>query len=206
MIEWFRRLGDIPGITFAKDPAIDPTKLEGYGAVPETDAYDSDGTRHEYLTWRFGGGLGGSASPAHNRAFGDFGGATGSEVLLNCIEGLELPGVPSDYHFMIQSTATQLWKRRREEPAGIAEVERLCWLDLELIDARPDSVTNDNEEGGPSFYSIAGFGILIDLFEREGGLYEALEMAERAERFGQGSQVRDELTERIEAVRSETHG
>lgn len=205
MIEWFRRFGDIPGITYAKDPAIDPTELEGYAAVPEVGAYDAGGERHEYLTWKFGEGLGGSASPAHNRAFGDFSGVSGPEVLLNCLEGLELPGVPSDYHFMIQSTAGELWKRRREEPAGISDVERLCWLDLDLIDARPDCVTYENDEGS-SFYAIAGFGMLINLFEREGALHEALDVAQRAERFGQGAQEREKLTERIEAARSEVHG
>ncbi len=106
---------------------------------------------------------------------------------MNCLEGLELPGVPSDYHFMIQSTVGELWKRRREEPAGISDVERLCWLDLDLIDARPDCVTYENDEGS-SFYAIAGFGMLINLFEREGALHEALEVAQRAERFGQGAQ------------------
>jgi hypothetical protein len=45
--------------------------------------------------------------------------------------------------------------------------------------------------------------MLVELFEREGALHEALEVAERAERFGQCERERDELRERIAAVENE---
>ena len=204
MVEWFRRFGDIPGISFTKDPAIDPSELVGYAAVPEQHALDAGGERHEYVEWAYGGSRG-SASPAHGRAFGDPGDGTIAAVLQNCMEGLELPGEPSDYHFLIQGSASELWRRRREEPGVIEDVERLCWLDLQLVEARPDCVTYEQGEGS-RFFVIGAFGTLISLFEREGALHEALEVAERADRFGQGSEPREELAERIAAVENEARG
>jgi hypothetical protein len=131
--------------------------------------------------------------------------ANSAAVIQNCMEGLELPGEPSDYHFLIQGSANELWRRRRDEPSLIEDVERLCWLDLQLVEARPDCVTFDHGEG-PHFFGIQAFGMLIGLFEQEGALYEALEIAERADRFGQGSQQREQLAERIAAVENEARG
>lgn len=201
MIEWFRRFGDIAGVSFTKDPSLDPSKLVGYAAVPEQNSYDLGGEHHEYLMWSYGDSMG-SGSPAHGRAFSDRANDTSAAVLQNCMEGLELPGEASDYHFLISGAASELWSRRRAEPEVIAEVERLCWLDLQLVEARPDCVTIDQGEGS-RFLGIPAFDMLINLFEREGALYEALDVAERADRFGQGSQQRDELRQRIAAMENE---
>ncbi len=50
MIEWFRRFGDIPGITYAKDPAIDPTKLrvtpQFLRSAPTTQVGSATSTSH----------------------------------------------------------------------------------------------------------------------------------------------------------------
>jgi hypothetical protein len=201
MVDWFPRFSDIPGISFGGTPGVDPRRLEGYGVVPEVQVHEFDGKRREALWWPEKGG-GGSASPTHGRAFGDSRGVTTGALLKNVYEGLELPGEPSDYHFLLQGCASELWKRRREEPDVLDEVEKLCKLDIQLVHARPDAVQDQYSEE-PVFYAILSFGILMDLYEREGNLTEALEVAELAARFGQGEKERTDLLERIAAVENE---
>ncbi len=147
-----------------------------------------EGQRHQRMP-------GGSAQGMSQRA----------ELLEHCYEALELPGVPSDYHFIIQGCAGALWSRRRREPQALEDVERLCWLDIQLIEARPETIVYQHEDD-PSFYRVLTFAILIDLYEREGCLREALEVAETAARHGQGPEARDRLAQRIAVVENEDRG
>jgi hypothetical protein len=200
MAVWFRRFGDIPGITYTRPADLDPTALVGYAAVPEVSAYEFEGRRHESLMWSYGDGET-SSSPAHNRAF-ESREDSAQDVVRSCYEGLELPGEPSDYHFLIQGTASELWRRRRQHPEMITEVEHLCRLDLQLVETQPVAVTYDEGEDS-RFFAVLAFGMLIELFEREGALHEALEVAELAGRYSQGERQREDLLERIAAVESE---
>jgi hypothetical protein len=43
-------------------------------------------------------------------------------LLQNVSEGLELPGEPTDYHFLIQSCAAELWKRNNASSATLEPV------------------------------------------------------------------------------------
>jgi hypothetical protein len=186
--EWFRRFGDIPGIVYAAPEQIDRHSLAGCDHVPELHTFRFDGQLKETLFWPAGAGSrGGSASPAHRRAFSAFSDARGvaaAALLRNVYEGLELPGEPPDYHFLIQNTAGALWQRRRNEPDLLGEVERLCWLDIGLIQARPDAAS-DLIDGQTRSYSITGFWLLIQLYEERGDLPDALKVAEIAARYGQ---------------------
>ena len=200
-IEWFPRFGNIPGISYIRPQSVDASRLPGFGAVPELQVYDFDGKRLESLLWSYEG-ITTSASPAQaHEGSGD----DSAGLLEACYEGLELPGGSSDYHFLIQGTASQLWKRRRQEPDTLEHVERLCWLDVELVEACPQAITNEYSHE-PTFYQVETFGLLINLYEREGFLREALDVAERAARSGQGFDVRDQLAARVAAVDSETSG
>jgi hypothetical protein len=126
-------------------------------------------------------------------------------LVQNVYEGLELPGEGTDYHFLIQGCAKELWGRRRDEPDVLEEVERLCWLDIQLVESLPEAVMDEFSDE-PRFYQVLSFDILIDLYEREGFLHEALEVADRAARHGQGFADRDRLAERIAAVETEDRG
>ena len=115
MVEWFRRFGDIPGIIYTTPPTSTPGPSRGTARNP----------RPSHSKWTANaanpsigpyGDMVGSSSPAHSRAFRSDPDASSSEVIQNCCEGLELPGEPSNYHFLIQHTGTELWRRRREEP------------------------------------------------------------------------------------------
>ncbi len=131
--------------------------------------------------------------------------ASADDLIRNVYEGLELPGEPSDYHFLIQGSASELWARRRQEPRVIGEVEKLCWLDIRLVEAWPGAAS-DKYSDEREFYAILSFGTLIEIYEREGFLAEAFEVAELAARYGQGDEARERLMQRIESVENETVG
>jgi hypothetical protein len=128
--------------------------------------------------------------------------ASTSDLVRNVYEGLELPGEPADYHFLIQGSASQLWTHRREDPHVIGEVEKLCWLDIRLIESCPGAVRNEYSEER-QFYEILSFRRLIDIYEREGFLAEALDVAELGVRYGQSDEARERLKQRIETVEHE---
>lgn len=201
VIDWFRRFADIPGVTYQTPSGVDRRMLPGHDAVPEVHVHEFEGKRSESLWWPEKDG-GGSASPARGRAFANLREAPTAELLKYCFEGLELPGQPSDYHFLIQGCASELWRRRRREPEVLDDVERLCQLDIQLIEARPDAV-RDEFSDEPNFYHVMSFSILIELYEREGFLREALGVAEQAARYGQGLEARDRLAERVASLENE---
>lgn len=203
MIEWFQRLADVPGVDYTGDRAVRRSTLAGHDAVPRTVSHMIEGKRREYLMWRTKDGET-SASPASQHAMSSSLSRTAgsSEVLLRTLgEVLELPGLATDYHFAILGCVEELWKRRRQEPGMLSEVERLCWIDVYLVEARPSTILFDRD-GKSEFARVPAFGHLIQLYEREGFLLEAIEVAQRAERFGAESAV-ERLRVRLAQVESE---
>jgi hypothetical protein len=195
--EWFRRFGDIPGIGYATPEQIGRSSLGGCDDVPEVHTHQFDGQLEETLTWPIGDRDCSSASPAHFRAFSGFPDTRAAELpatalIRNVHEGLELPGEPADYHFLIQNTADALWRRRHNEPDLLDEVERLCWLDIGLIKVRPDAAS-DVTDGQRRFYSITGFWLLIQLYEDRSDPAGALKVAEIAAAYGQCEDSRQRL-------------
>lgn len=194
--EWFHRFGEILGVAYTSPEQIDRSSLAERDDVPEVHTSRFDGKLDETLSWPAGDGRrGGSASPAHSRAFSSSSerrNVPARELLRNLYEGLELPGGPSDYHFLIQHAADELWRRRRNEPDLLGDVERLCWLDIGLIQARPDAVSHVIN-GERRFYSITGFWTLIQLYEDRGDLSNALKVAEIASGYGQCEDARQRL-------------
>jgi hypothetical protein len=200
---WFRRFGDIPGIEYQSPTEFDPRKLPGYGLVAEHDSFDSGGEHYESLTWHYGEESS-SASPVQE--FGEEIEADSVDALVTwCAKGLELPGEPSHYHFHIQSAIGELRSLRHHDSRALPELERLCFLDLALIDAWPRAIFNEYGED-PRFSSCSAFGYLISLYESEGALHEALEVAERAAQFSQKPDRREEFAERLGAIVRETPG
>lgn len=215
---WFRRFGDIPGVNYQTAAGIDPTKLPGHASAPEHHTSDFSDQHLEYLVWQHGSGTT-SESPAHEWAFRSSADDSVDAVVSWCAEGLEIPGEPTDYHFLISHAVDQLHKLRRKDHRALAELERLCWLDIALIEAWPRAVLNEYS-GDPSFYGVLAFNHLAGLYETEGALHEAMEVAERAGAFApawtgnktaeqelaQARDKRTELAERIAAIDAETAG
>jgi hypothetical protein len=210
MKKWFPRLGDIPGIHYVND-AIERTQLAGHDASPRIERFEFDGRVHESMYWPTKDGST-SASPAKTWETKPLKCETAGQTALRQLrESLELPGTLSDYHFAIQHGHDELRARAREEPWVFEEVERLCWLDIKLIEQYPETITvepitiQDEEmaklarerRGQRKFFAVSAFHQLITLYEREGYLKEALEVAQTAERFEQCQGKTEELKERI---------
>jgi hypothetical protein len=194
-------MGDIPGVEWTS-PGVDRRRLRRHYAVPEVQVYEFEGKRQESLWWEAPGG-GTSASPASEWARVEEE-QSPDGILRRLYEALELPGEVADYHFAIQSAAGALWARRRDDPDLILKVEELCWLDIKLVEAYPQAVSYEGEDG-EAYYTITAFHTLISLYEREGFLEDALAVVDRAGRFGDLQGQRERLEAKVAAVAAEAH-
>jgi hypothetical protein len=185
MAEWFPRLADIPNVNYAGSPGVNRKRLFGHNATPQIAVSTFEGKRRESVWWPSRTGET-SASPVtqHVSESTQRTDEPSAVLLQQLREALELPGQPIDYHFAIQSCIEELWKwkRRRAEPALLAEIEQLCWLDIRLVEALPHIIAYEHR-GEQQYYSITAFHHLIELYEREGFVAEALGVARRAARF-----------------------
>jgi hypothetical protein len=117
-------------------------------------------------------------------------------------EGVELPGIPSDYHHLLQNAVKQLWSQRRVAPAGLGFVEVFTSLDLNLVEAVPHVVAMDEQDLSRGFARLAAVEIWMKLLEAEGALRDALAVSRRAQRFGE-SYRREELEVKVTALDAE---
>ena len=179
-MEWFKRLADVPGVPYEGSSSIDRSKLDGHDSEPTLYEFGFDGEVRRSLHWPTPEGST-SASPVHRRAFASRGTESPYAELRELEEALELPGELSDYHFAIQGTCQAVFDKRRQDFKLLEEVERLCWLDVALIEAYPSVA--EYEPG--KFFRVVGYEMLMRLYEGEGYFSEALEVAERSAHLGQ---------------------
>lgn len=126
------------------------------------------------------------------------------DLVTRAWEALELPGGAMDYHFVLQGAVERLWSGRRSYPEGLELLEVFALLDLELMEAAPHAVSFDTGPVPESFVHVTSVPRLIALLEREGALSEALGMARRLARIGQGEDVVARLSEKVGALVAET--
>jgi hypothetical protein len=206
MVEWFRRFAAVPGVGYEGNPRGSRTRLARQDEVPEVHVSTVEGKPEESLWW--GGWT--SASPAQEWASRIEEDESSEAILQRLYEALELPGEAKDYHFAIQGShsalweryAEQRWRRTKDELWVLPVIERLCWLDIRLIEARPEIVT-DERDGERIYYGVGAFNRLIDLYAAEGFIREALGVAERAARFGQGGLELEHLRQRLARLEAE---
>jgi hypothetical protein len=206
MVDWFTRLADIPNVGYPGSPGVNRSRLPGHNVKPRVEVHVFDGQQRESLWWPSPGG-GSSASPV-NQYLSEASrnkDEPSETVLKRLREALELPGEPPDYHFAIQSCVGELWswKRRRAEPWLLAEIEQLCWLDIRLIEALPETIAYE-QRGEQRYYAVTTFDHLIQLYEREGFLQDALDVARRAARFNPDYPKVQELEQRVAQLAAET--
>lgn len=201
-IIWAQRLAELPGVGYEPPENIARPALKAGAAPPEVHRHTFDGKEHVSLWWKTPQG-GTSASPAA-RWFSqrELGEAETDKILSYLYQGLECPGTPSDYHFAIQNAHEALWRRRKENPGAVQAVERLCLLDLSLVEAYPDMLRLEYDED-VRYATILAFERLIKLYERAGDIEAALEVARRAQRFGQDRDAVERLEAKINALRAE---
>src|SRR5436190_10630014 len=95
---WYKRLADIPGVRYSGDQER-RKKLANGNVTPSVQRFDFDGRQHVSLMWRTRNGES-SASHVHEQAFRDHGSETPEATRERVLDTLELPGTPSDYHFL----------------------------------------------------------------------------------------------------------
>lgn len=106
---------------------------------PKITRYEFDGETHISMSWPSPDSLSTSASPAHQHGFGQSE-ADPKTILRIMTEALDLPGVASDYHFIIQQAHEKLYKNRKSYPQVYPLVEKLCLLDIALVEVCPEEV------------------------------------------------------------------
>ena len=208
MEKWYSSLAEVPKLGYESNPSVERTRLPGYGAKPRIERYEWEGKRRQALWWTVKGNSS-SAAPAVQLESSPRPGETPAQTALrHCHEALELPGTLSNYHFIIQGAHEAIWKYRRQEPWVVEETERLCWLDLNLIRAYPEAITFDeySNDEMPRFPVVLGLYRLIRLYEAEGYLQEALEVAKLAVEFKQLPLELERLEEKVRTLNAEGEG
>lgn len=84
----------------------------------------------------------------------------------------------------------------------LPEIERLCLLDIKLVETRPETV-RDPVGGREVTLRVPSFSRLIRLYEREGFIEEALDIARRAAALGQGTVDLQRLEARLQELNAE---
>jgi len=83
------------------------------------------------------------------------------------------------------------------------EIEKLCWLDIRLLEALPDTLRYQQTDGAFFYARSIAFERLIQMYERNGYLAEALDVAQRATRFHADDTILKPLRERLERLETE---
>jgi hypothetical protein len=213
-VEWFRRLGDIPGLAYDTPTGIDRTAIPGHDVEPNINRVELlDGKVYESVQWppTFESPselepLSTSRAPmtGYIEAFYDEDERRPASQLIQRIhEALELPGRGSDYHFALQRALSQLRSRMLEAPEVLSHIERLAWLDIKLALAYPQAVSSNVPEDTILPYRMEAFETLVNLYAGEGFLNEAVEVARVAQQLEQGDRRLEMLQERLAAIRAE---
>jgi hypothetical protein len=124
-----------------------------------------------------------------NDPFSDASDLTVEQILVQIKEVLELPGTLADYHFAIQKAHGALYGKRRHSIGILEEFAWLCLVDIRLVETYPEVI-----QSGESTYRVTAFERLLSLYETEGYIYEAIEVAER------GLACKQELSSRLEKL------
>lgn len=181
---WYKRLAAIPGIGYPGDENLRKA-LPNANATPRVERFDFGDRMHEALVWKTRDGTS-SASPVHEFAHGSHGDESPEETRDRVLQGLELPGTPSDYHFLIQSAHEQLWGQRRERPDQYPMIEWLCQLNLRLLEVHPETLWI-GEDAASGLLRALAFDRLVSLYATEGFETEMIETATRISKLTGGT-------------------
>ena len=189
MQPWFERLADVPGIGYGAPSGSRRIMRFSRAVRPRVHISIFDGPGRENLLWPSETGET-SASPAQRwRSERLPEENDGSYALRQLEEALEQSGTVADYHFRIQGCCNALWSARREHPELLTDLERLCLLDLRLLEVFPAMLQVEGQPGVT--LHVEACHRLVYLYEREGSLLEALACAQRGQRLNQVTMAND---------------
>ena len=170
VIEWFKRLGDVPGVSWQPRASADPHLVGAYPVARERrfegDAdirwVDSEGQPlADEWSWRD------SPVALTTRGYLD---AEAEERVTHALGALEVPGTRADFH-------QALWYARgateRQDRPDFTLLEALLLAHVHLVLADPTGAV-----GGHERLESAGepFARLLNLYKREGFLREAAQV------------------------------
>lgn len=199
----FAGLAQVPGVGYKCQPGIDRQALARVNAKPRISTYDFDGKPRTCVSWELPGGVTTSQSPASAWATSGAEDDLWPNAVRKLYEALELPGSASDYHFALLRTTEVLWGRRRQDPEVLPELERLCLLDIMLLEARPEIARGETGDGQSYGLYVPAFGYLVRLYEQEGLIEDALDIARRGTALGQGPAEVERLKARLKDMEAE---
>lgn len=198
MERYCTKLSELPGIEYHGGVDIDSERLPNTDCEPVVRALSlGNGEIEQRVEWHYADGSRDTMrSPARRHVFNDpFSDAselTADQITTQIKEVLELPGTLSDYHFAIQKAHGALYGKRRQNLGVLEDCAWLCWLDIRLVESYPEIILAANGEGT---YRVTAFERMISLYETEGYLDEAIEVAER------GIACNQDLSSRLEKLR-----
>jgi hypothetical protein len=208
MAPWFRRLAEVPHLNYQTPPEVAYSRLSGRKAVPETAIYEYDGKRRTSMMWPSIDEMNTTSEslarqwetqPRPHET-------PGRTALRQLQEQLELSGTVEDYVFCLQTAIIALWDRRHAEPWVYMDIERLCLLAIRMVEMYPDAVVHQLQDGRSFYYGSGAYTQLITLYEREGYLHEALDIATRGLRFGVSDKQVGALRQRVAQLECEDSG
>lgn len=190
---WFRRLAEVPGVGYTASLRVDRRSLPGHDTRPrETSGF---------LTWPTREGAT-SQSPAGGYCSNFREETNPNEILQRILEALELPGVPSDYHFTLMPGVERLWRYVRDNPELLEHIEALCLTDIRLVEEYP-SIVEIETQGRKTFCLIPTFNLLIKLYRENGFYVEASDTARRARRFDNSAPEAEKVDAVVRSVTDE---
>ena len=198
-MQWFRRLADVPGLSYEGSPTVDRRRLTGYDSEPKVLGLELEGESHHALEWSTSEGDPTSDSPVSRRISDLDENSPPRETLRWLEETLELPGELSDYYYAIRIAWAIVDKGRQPDPSLLKEVERLYQLDIELLEAYPKGVKHEVRQPYPDLV----YERLVELYAGEGYFHEALEVAERGFKMSQEDRSLSLAAERLHLVLEE---
>jgi hypothetical protein len=158
------------------------------------------------VRWKIPGVEYASGSPASQvrRDLEERRGQSCSQLLRLCIETLELPGEPDDYHWALQTTAGQIADSDEaiDDSQWDQWAEWLWLVNIRLAEVCPDAVTIPRAEGQTARIPVLGIASLTSRYLGEGWLQGALDLQNRAVAMG-AIEDTDKMTERMEALQAE---
>jgi hypothetical protein len=137
--EWFTQLEAVPGVGYRSPLGVERQKLPRHNAKPTVRRFAVGGRTLTSVMWELADGGSTSQSPAGAWPGEKGPVGVGPDLLRRLHETLALPGKATDYHFAILGTCGTIWANRRDHPELIGDLERLCLLDIALVEAKPCS-------------------------------------------------------------------
>lgn len=162
-VQWFSSLGTIPGIQV---PPLGEADF-GAGRLPKTKGPPP--------------AIAVGKSPAWHVAFKTNWNELSPMAVAGAVESaLEMPGEAGDYYFVMLSATEALWTHRAEHPWFRFYIERLCRLQIQVLEVKPADL-----KLGVDFNTTVAFPRLARLLEEDGRLSEAIGVAVLGTTYGE---------------------